>query len=59
MHVVAASGPWRASGHWWDRTTGWARDEWDVALKTSEGVGYYRIYLDRIRKQWFVEGKLD
>jgi hypothetical protein len=59
MRVLAASGPWRGSGHWWDATAGWARDEWDVALKTSEGVGYYRIYLDRIRKQWFVEGRLD
>jgi protein ImuB len=59
MRVLAASGPWRGSGHWWDATARWARDEWDVALKTSEGVGYYRIYLDRIRKQWFVEGRLD
>lgn len=59
LHVLAASGPWRGSGHWWDSSANWARDEWDVALKTSEGIGYYRIYLDRIRDRWFVEGMLD
>jgi protein ImuB len=57
--VLAASGPWCSSGNWWNETTAWAREEWDVALKTLEGVGYYRIYLDRIRKQWFVEGVFD
>jgi len=57
--VLAASGPWSSSGNWWNKTAAWAREEWDVALKTFEGVGYYRIYLDRIRKQWFVEGVFD
>jgi protein ImuB len=57
--VLAASGPWCSCGNWWNKTTPWAREEWDVALKTFEGVGYYRIYLDRIRKQWFVEGVFD
>ena len=57
--VLAASGPWSSCGNWWNKTTPWAREEWDVALKTFEGVSYYRIYLDRIRKQWFVEGVFD
>ncbi|MBS1852820.1 MAG: DNA polymerase Y family protein [Acidobacteria bacterium] len=57
--VLAASGPWSSCGNWWNRSTPWAREEWDVALQTLEGVGYYRIYLDRIRKQWFVEGVFD
>jgi protein ImuB len=57
--VLAASGPWSSSGNWWNKTAAWKREEWDVALKTFEGVGYYRIYLDRIRKQWFVEGVFD
>jgi protein ImuB len=56
--VLAASGPWCSSGNWWNATV-WSREEWDVALKTFEGVGYYRIYLDRLRKQWFVEGVFD
>ena len=57
--VLAASGPWCSSGNWWNKTSAWAREEWDVALKTFEGVGYYRIYLDRIKQQWFLEGVFD
>ena len=59
LRVLAASGPWRSSGNWWSTSAAWARDEWDVALKTTEGVGFYRIYLDRIKNQWFVEGGFD
>ncbi len=35
---------------------GWNRDEWDVAL--SDGA-VYRIYRDRTRERWFIEGILD
>src|SRR5215472_13847718 len=59
LKVLAASGPWRSSGNWWNASSAWARDEWDVALKTSEGIGFYHIYLDRIKNQWFVEGSFD
>jgi protein ImuB len=57
--VLAASGPWCSSGNWWNETTAWAREEWDVALKAFEEVVYCRLYLDRIRKRWFVEGVFD
>lgn len=57
--VIAASGPWCSSGHWWNKALTWAREEWDVALKTQAGIGLYRIYLDRTRGQWFVEGMFD
>jgi protein ImuB len=40
--------------HWLD--VGWNRDEWDVAL--SDG-GVYRIYRDRSRGRWFVDGIVD
>lgn len=56
--VLAASGPWCSSGNWWNHQV-WARDEWDVALKTFEGIGYYRIYFDRLCKRWFVQGLFD
>jgi len=52
--VAACAGPWRASGDWWD--VAWSRDEWDVALAPG---GVYRIFLDRLREAWFVEGELD
>jgi len=55
--VLAASGPWCSSGNWWRNA--WAREEWDVVLKTTAGIGFYRIYLDRIQDQWFVEGIFD
>ena len=51
--VVDRAGPWRASGDWWD--VAWSREEWDVAL----GSGVYRIFRDRLREAWFVEGELD
>jgi protein ImuB len=38
------------------RVEGWHRDEWDVAL--ADG-GLYRIYRDRSRDQWFVDGIVD
>ena len=59
LPVLAASGPWATSGHWWNRASSWAHEEWDVALKTSEGAGLYRIYFDRMRTQWFIAGMFD
>jgi len=55
--VLAASGPWCTSGNWWSNS--WDREEWDVALNTTAGIGFYRIYRDRISKRWFVEGIFD
>jgi protein ImuB len=51
--VLDLAGPWRASGDWWD--VAWSREEWDVAL----ACGVYRIFRDRLREAWFVEGELD
>jgi len=52
--VVEGAGPWRASGDWWD--VAWSREEWDVSLAAG---GLYRIFRDRLRDEWFVEGELD
>lgn len=52
--VTAAAGPWRVSGDWWDDS--FSREEWDVALA---GAGAFRLFLDRLRGEWFVEGELD
>jgi hypothetical protein len=57
--VLAASGPWQSSGHWWNRSLAWAREEWDVALNMPAGTGLYRIYRDRLQDRWFVEGMFD
>lgn len=59
--VAACAGPWRASGDWWD--VAFSREEWDVLLALPRGPapggGLYRIFLDRLREEWFVEGELD
>lgn len=52
--VTSCAGPWRASGDWWD--VAWSREEWDVAL---DGRGLYRIFRDRLREAWFVDGEFD
>jgi protein ImuB len=52
--VVDRAGPWRASGDWWD--VAWSREEWDVSLGAA---GLFRIFRDRLRDEWFVEGELD
>ena len=51
--VLDLAGPWRVSGDWWD--VAWSREEWDVAL----AAGVYRIFRDRLREAWFLEGELD
>jgi protein ImuB len=52
--VADRAGPWRASGDWWD--IAWSREEWDVSLGAA---GVYRIFRDRMRGEWFVEGEMD
>jgi len=52
--VTGCAGPWRTSGDWWD--VAFSREEWDVALARG---GVYRIFLDRLRGSWFVEGEID
>ena len=57
--VEQCAGPWRTSGDWWRgaaSTAPWNRDEWDVAL--GDG-GVYRIFQDRDRGCWEVEGVVD
>ena len=56
--VTAAAGPWRVSGDWWDES--FSREEWDIALATPTGAAAaFRLFRDRLRGEWFVEGELD
>jgi protein ImuB len=68
-NVIAASGPWRTSGDWWEKH-GWREDEWDVEIHfdcsghkqvSHRGAqnGVYRIYYDWMRRGWFVRGRYD
>lgn len=67
--VASISGPWRTSGNWWkekapsartdDYGSSWARDEWDIALRSKQGIALYRIYRELESNAWFVEGSYD
>jgi hypothetical protein len=54
--IAAAAGPWRTSGEWWVAETVWDHDEWDVAL--AGGV-VCRLFRDRLKDRWFIEGVYD
>jgi protein ImuB len=69
--ILAFAGPWKRKGDWWSETA-WAREEWDVEIRTlrpkgqREGEGaeeqetaLYRVYKDLRTKRWFVEGVYD
>ena len=69
--IVAASGPWRTAGDWWQEEA-WHHDEWDIYIRFDSGAlflghdlpgevqdGLYRIYYDGLRRSWFVRGRYD
>lgn len=59
--VLQASGPWRASGEWWEEHS-WQEDAWDLELdlpgKAPARV-VYCIVFNSLRKKWFVRGSYD
>ena len=61
LKVLQASGPWRASGEWWEEPN-WQEDAWDLELdlpgRTPARV-VYRIVFDSLQKKWFVHGSYD
>lgn len=52
--LSVALGPWRSSGHWWDRDA-WRREEWEVSLAHPETV----LRLVHEGDAWRVEAVLD
>jgi len=58
--IIHASGPWRTSGNWWDKS--WQEDSWDVEIVFS-GLpathGFYRFSYDALHEKWFVRGVYD
>jgi protein ImuB len=72
--IVAASGPWRTSGEWWQDP--WDQAEWDVEVRFSSNAqknkrasnalsnpagerGLYLIYYDLRQQGWFLRGMYD
>lgn len=56
--VTTASGPWKASGEWWQQDH-WAREEWDLRVRTQKGSMLFRVYCDPNNGCWFAEGVYD
>jgi len=56
--VTTASGPWKSSGEWWQQDH-WAREEWDVRVRTEKGLLLFHIYCDPNNGRWFAEGVYD
>ncbi|MGH9795464.1 MAG: hypothetical protein ACRD5G_11885, partial [Candidatus Acidiferrales bacterium] len=57
--VVAASGPWRTCGDWW-QPDAWQHEVWDVEIAHAGGAsGFYRVYFDCAAEEWFVQGEYD
>jgi protein ImuB len=53
--IIAAAGPWRSSGDWW-QSQPWDHSEWDIAVT---GGALYRIHEDLRTGRWFLEGNYD
>jgi protein ImuB len=56
--ILWAAGPWRSSGDWWEQDS-WVRDEWDIAVQESEGIGLYRLIHDLLTSEWLLQGRYD
>jgi protein ImuB len=56
--IIWAVGPWRSSGDWWEQDA-WVRDEWDIAVQESEGIGLYRLVHDLLTSEWLLQGRYD
>jgi protein ImuB len=61
--VVTASGPWRSSGEWWEKSS-WRQEEWDLEIRfvlsgNELRRGLYRLTHDEIRGEWLVRGAYD
>jgi protein ImuB len=56
--ILWAAGPWRSSGDWWEQDA-WVRDEWDIAVQESEGIGLYRLIHDLLTSEWLLQGCYD
>ncbi len=51
--IRESAGPWKLSGHWWDRA-GWRTEEWDIKLDQG---GIYRVA--QTADHWEIVGEYD
>ena len=57
--VESAYGPWLAGGDWWTATL-WGSEQWDLAVRTHDGVMLCVCLIrDLLRNQWQMVGLYD
>ena len=54
--ILSSAGPWRTTGHWWEKSTHFAVDHYDVQM--SDG-SVLRLCFDWKTKRWQVDGLYD
>jgi protein ImuB len=54
--VIHSAGPWRTTGHWWEKSTHFAIDHYDVQM--SDG-SVLRLRFDWRTKWWQIDGLYD
>jgi len=54
--ILSSAGPWRTTGHWWEKSTHFAVDHYDVQM--SDG-NVLRLCFDWKTKRWQVDGLYD
>ncbi len=54
--ILRAAGPWRTTGHWWEKSTHFAIDHYDVQMNDGHVL---RLGFDWTTKRWQVDGLYD
>jgi len=54
--IIRSAGPWRTTGHWWEKSTHFAVDHYDVQMSDGHVL---RLCFDWKTKRWQVDGLYD
>jgi protein ImuB len=54
--VLCAAGPWRTTGHWWEKSTHFAVDHYDVQMDDGNVL---RLCFDWRTRKWQIDGLYD
>jgi protein ImuB len=54
--ILGSAGPWRTTGHWWEKSTHFAIDHYDVQMNDGNVL---RLCFNWMTKRWQVDGLYD
>jgi protein ImuB len=57
--VIQSAGPWRSSGTWWRPGEEWAREEWDVSIRSALSGHSLLVLLVSSGGSWRIEATYD